>query len=162
MLGALFVLLVVGGGAAHGETKASAPDSSEDPARLVVRLAQNVIEAARAEGVGRYVMVSAMGAANPPADGGEVYREYLRAKAGADRALEESGLAFTIVRPGGLTDEPGTGRVEVAGHLAAGRIPRGDVAAVLARCLTEPGTENRGFDVRAGTTPVATALAALY
>ena len=74
--------------------------------------AVKLIDAAKAEGVDRYLMVSAMGAADPPAEGGDVFGEYLRAKAEADRALAASGLAFTIVRPGGLTDDPATGLVQ--------------------------------------------------
>ena len=76
-----------------------------------------------------------MGAADPPAEGGEVFGEYLRAKAEADRALAASGLDFTIVRPGGLTDEPPTGLVAIAERLERGEIPRADVAAVLAAVL---------------------------
>ena len=66
--------------------------------------ALKLIDAARAKGIRRYVMVSAMGAADPPAEGGDVFAEYLRAKAEADEALRASGLEYTIVRPGRLTD----------------------------------------------------------
>src|SRR3954447_10199548 len=72
-------------------------------------------------GVDRYVMVSAMGAADPPPEGeGDVFGEYLRAKAKADQELMASGLAYTVVRPGSLTDAPPTGRIRVAES-----VPRG-------------------------------------
>jgi uncharacterized protein YbjT (DUF2867 family) len=124
--------------------------------------AVKLIEAAKAERVSRYLMVSAMGAADPPAadgDGGdEVFAVYLRAKAGADEALRASGLDYTIVRPGGLTDDPGTGLVSVAERLPRGQIPRADVAAVFLACLDSPATIGRSFDLVSGDTPIADAL----
>jgi uncharacterized protein YbjT (DUF2867 family) len=122
--------------------------------------ALKLIEAARAGGVPRYVMVSAMGAADPPSGDG-VFEEYVRAKAEADRALAASDLDWTIVRPGGLTDEPGTGRVRVGRSLPRGTIPRADVAATLAAVLHAPGTVGATFDLLAGPTPIDEALAAL-
>jgi len=89
--------------------------------------AVKLIDAAKAESVRRYVIVSAMGAAEPPAEGGDVFGEYLRAKAEADRALAASGLEFTIVRPGGLTDAALTGRVEVAPRLERGEVSRAEI-----------------------------------
>ena len=108
----------------------------------------------------RYVMVSAMGAADPPA-GDEVFAAYLRAKAEADEALRRSDLDWTIVRPGLLTDDPGTGMVRAAASVERGEIPRDDVAAVLAAVLDEPGTIGVTFEVVGGTTPVLDAVAAL-
>ena len=123
--------------------------------------AVRLIEAAKAEGIRRYVIVSAMGAADPPAEGGDVFGEYLRAKADADRALRESGLEYTIVRPGGLTDQPPTGRVRVGDRLERGEVPRADVAAVLLACLLDRHTIDRSFDLVGGETPIGDALAAL-
>lgn len=123
--------------------------------------ALKLIEAARAEGVRRYAMVSAMGAADPPAAGGDVFGEYLRAKAEADRALAASGLDHTIVRPGGLTDEPGSGLVSLGESLDRGQVPREDVAAVLAAVLAAPNAAGRAFDLVSGETPVEAAVAAL-
>ncbi len=123
--------------------------------------AVKLIEAARAEGIRRYLMVSAMGAAAPPAEGGEVFGEYLRAKAAADEALRESGLECTIVRPGGLTDEPATGLVRLGEGLDRGQIPRADVAAVLLACLDARHTIDRSFDLVSGEAPVDQALADL-
>jgi uncharacterized protein YbjT (DUF2867 family) len=119
--------------------------------------ALNSIEAAELAGVERYVMISAMGTDDPP-PGDEGMAPYLRAKAEADRALEASGLDYTIVRPGGLTDDPGTGLVTIAEHTDRGEIPRADVAAVFVACLDTPSTIGQSFDLISGTTPIPDAL----
>ena len=124
--------------------------------------AAKLIAAAQANGIARYVMVSSRGA-DPDAEG-EGFAAYLRAKGRADAELEASGLDHTIVRPVRLTDEPGTGAVEVAAppsHPAAGEIPRADVAAVLAAVLGTPATVGRTFEVATGEVPVDDALASL-
>ncbi len=123
--------------------------------------AVKLIEAAGEEGIRRYVMVSAMGAVSPPAAGGDVFGEYLRAKAEADRALQASGLDYTIVRPGRLSDEPATGLVRVGASLERGEIPRADVAAVLAAVLEAPNSVGRAFDLVSGEVPVERAVASL-
>ncbi len=123
--------------------------------------ALKLIDAAKEKGIRRYLMVSAMGAADPPASGGDVFGEYLRAKAAADEALRASGLEYTIVRPGGLTDEEPSGRVQIGERLPRGQISRADVAAVLLACLDSRHTIDRSFDVIAGETPIADALASL-
>jgi uncharacterized protein YbjT (DUF2867 family) len=106
------------------------------------------------------VIVSSMGAdPEAPDDGG--FGTYLRAKGQADKKLTESGLTFTIVRPGGLTDEPGTGHVRTGPHRDRGQIPRADVAAVLAAVLATPSSAGLTFDVVSGKTPIAEAIAAL-
>ena len=122
--------------------------------------AVKLIEAAKAEGISRYLIVSAMGAADPPDEGAEGFGAYLRAKAGADDALRASGLDYTVVRPGGLTDDPGTGLVAVAERLDRGQIPRADVAAVFLACLDTPSTIGKSFDLTSGETPIAAALPA--
>ncbi len=120
-----------------------------------------MMEAALQVQTARYVMVSAMGADDPEAAEG-VFRAYLEAKAAADEALRASGLAYTIVRPGGLTDAPGTGRVATATQFASsGQIPRDDVAATLAAVLAEPHTAGLTFDLLAGDLPIAEAVGAL-
>jgi uncharacterized protein YbjT (DUF2867 family) len=123
--------------------------------------ALKLIEAAKAEGIERYLIVSSMGAADPPDEGGDAFGEYLRAKAEADRAVMASGLDYTIVRPGMLTDDPGTGRVTVAPRLDRGEVPRADVAAVLLACLDIDNATGHDFDLVSGETPIEEALAAL-
>lgn len=111
-------------------------------------------------GVPRYVMVSAMGAVDPPG-GDDTFSVYLRAKADADAALRDAGLHHTIVRPGRLTDDPATGRVAIAPSLPRGAISRADVAAVLAAVLADARTAGTEFDLVAGDDPIAEALAAV-
>jgi uncharacterized protein YbjT (DUF2867 family) len=110
-------------------------------------------------GVRRYVMVSAISAGRP-GDWSEPMRPYYEAKAEADRRLEESGLDYTIVRPGGLTDDPGTGLVTVGTDLA-GDIPRDDVAAVLLAVLETSSAIGKTFELVSGDTPVEEAVRGL-
>jgi uncharacterized protein YbjT (DUF2867 family) len=122
--------------------------------------AVKLLEAARATRARRYLMVSSMGAGDPAA-GTEAMRPYLQAKAQADAALAASDLDWTIVRPGMLTDDPGTGMVRVGSGLDRGSVTRDDVAAVLAGCLDEPRSVGKTFELLQGETPIAAALAAL-
>jgi uncharacterized protein YbjT (DUF2867 family) len=123
--------------------------------------AVKLLDAAARTGARRYLMVSAMGAADP-ASGSEAMRPYLDAKAEADAAVAGSDLDWTIVRPGGLTNDPGAGLIEAAPTLGRrGTITRDDVAAVLIACLDEPRTVGATFDVLEGQTPIAEALGAL-
>jgi uncharacterized protein YbjT (DUF2867 family) len=119
-----------------------------------------LLAAARSAAVERYVMVSSIGAEQPP-DGDDVFSVYLRAKAQADAAVAASDRAWTIVRPGSLTDEPGTGRVRLTADPVRGDVSRDDVAAVLAEVLHEPRSVRQTFYVVAGDDPVPEALAAL-
>jgi uncharacterized protein YbjT (DUF2867 family) len=147
--GADAVVFAAGAGPGSGDARKSTMDLGG---------AVKLIEAAKAEGVSRYLIVSSMGAEKAPADGAEGFGAYLRAKFEADEAVRASGLDYTVVRPGGLTDDPGTGLVAVAERLDRGQIPRADVAAVLAACLTTPATIGRSFDLIAGDTPIFDAL----
>jgi uncharacterized protein YbjT (DUF2867 family) len=139
---------------------AGAGPGSGDARKKTVDLggAVKLVEAAKAEGISRYLIVSSMGADKAPEDGSEGFGAYLQAKFEADEAVRASGLDYTIVRPGGLTDDPGTGLVTVAEHLDRGQIPRADVAAVFAACLEEPATIGKSFDLISGDTPIAAAL----
>jgi uncharacterized protein YbjT (DUF2867 family) len=111
-------------------------------------------------GVRRYVMVSAISAGRPE-EWSEQMRPYYEAKAEADRRLEQSGLDYTIVRPGGLTDDPGTGLVTIATDLERGEVPRDDVAAVLLAVLETPGSVGKTFELVSGDTPIDEAVRAL-
>ncbi len=120
--------------------------------------AAKLIEAAEEQGVRRYLMLSSMGAGNPEG-GSEAMRPYLRAKARADERLQESGLAYTIIRPGGLTDEEGTGRIEAAESLGRrGQISRDDVARTFAAALEMRDTYGKTFEILAGDTLIREAL----
>jgi uncharacterized protein YbjT (DUF2867 family) len=116
-----------------------------------------LLEATAANGA-RYVIVSSVGAENPP-DDDDVFSVYLRAKAEADAAVEASDREWTIVRPGRLSDEPGTGRVRIDTDPFRGEIPRDDVAEVLAAVLREARASHRILYVNGGDEPVDQALA---
>ena len=122
--------------------------------------AVKLIDACRAAGVRRYVIVSAMGA-RPGVTGDDVFQVYLRAKFEADEALRASDLDWTVIRPGGLTDEPGTGRIALGEELSRGSIPREDVAATLVLVLESPNTVRKSLDLVSGTLPIAAAVAAV-
>jgi nucleoside-diphosphate-sugar epimerase len=122
--------------------------------------AVKLMAAARANGIRRYAMVSSRGA-DPAIEGDDVFSVYLRAKGQADAELQASGLDFAVVRPGRLTDDPGTGRVRLGSDVGDGEISRDDVAAVLAVVLHEPAVTRMVFEVVAGDVPVEDAVAAL-
>ena len=121
--------------------------------------AVKLIEACKETGIDRYVIVSSYGA-DPNAEGDDTFQVYLRAKGKADEELEGSGLEHTIVRPVRLTDDPGTGKVEL-GEVGRGEIPREDVAAILAAALHEAATVGKTFEARSGDAPVEEALRSL-
>lgn len=118
-----------------------------------------LIQAAERNNIRRYVLVSAMNLETPR--GSEVFQVYLKAKAESEAALQGSELDWTIVRPGSLTDEPGTGRVAIAPELPKGDIPRADVAAVLAEVLDTPKTTGLKFDLISGDQPIPEVLNSL-
>lgn len=126
--------------------------------------AVKLIDGAKAHGARRYVMLSAITAEDPQAYHGDSdsMRAYLFAKSKADEVLRASGLDYTIVRPGRLTDGPPTGRVEIAPIMGrSGTITRADVAAVLAATVERGNTVGRTFDLLAGETAINEALLAL-
>ena len=145
-------VFTAGGGPGSGDAKKETVDFGG---------AVKLIETAREHGARRYVMISAMGAADPEA-GPEGMRPYLRAKARADEALRESGLDYTIIRPGSLTNEPGTGRVDAAESLGRrGEIPREDVARAIVVTLGTQSTAGKTFELLSGDDPIEKALKAL-
>ncbi|PJJ71103.1 putative NADH-flavin reductase [Diaminobutyricimonas aerilata] len=116
-------------------------------------------DAAEKAGVRRYVIVSAIGADEFDPESDDVFQVYLRAKSEADADVAGRDLDWTIVRPGGLTDDPGTGSVTVGDEVERGQIPRADVAAVLAEVLLNDRAVRRRFELVSGGTPIAEALA---
>lgn len=152
--GADAVVFAAGAGPGSGAARKETVD--RDAAILLA-------DAAETAGVRRYVMISAMGAdAEAPDDVGDpVFVTYLRAKGAADDDIRRRrSLDATIVRPGLLTDDPGTGRVRIAPTTGRDSIPREDVAAVLLEVLDTPDTAGRTFEVISGDTPIADAVIA--
>jgi nucleoside-diphosphate-sugar epimerase len=146
--GADAIVFAAGAGPGSGEERKQTVDLGG---------AVKCIEAARELGVERFLMVSSMGTRDIPADG--PMKPYLEAKRDADLALEDSGLRWTIVRPGRLTNEPGSGTVDLAPILGRyGEIPRDDVALVLYHCLFAENTEHVSFELLSGSEPVESAV----
>ena len=117
-------------------------------------------DAAEQAGVGRFVQVSSMGAGAPARPGtDETFAAYLEAKTAAEDDLRRRSLDWTVLRPGGLTNDPGTGRVRLASSVARGQVSRDDVAAVLAGLLTGDGGFHRVLELVGGDTPIPDALA---
>jgi uncharacterized protein YbjT (DUF2867 family) len=138
------------------------PGSGAERKRTVdLGAAVKCVEAAEALGVARFVIVSSIGAHAPDA-GPEAMRPYLHAKADADARVAASSLDWTIVRPGSLQDDPGTGLVDVSTELGRrGPVPRDDVALVLAETLQAPGTIGLTFEVFSGDTQAREAVRSL-
>ncbi|AGL20027.1 SDR family oxidoreductase [Actinoplanes sp. N902-109] len=123
--------------------------------------AVKLADSAAATGVRRYVLISSIGA-DRPESAGESMRAYLLAKAEADEYVRRTPLDWTIVRPGSLNDDPGTGRVTAGLQLGnRGAVPRDDVAAVVAATLHIPATIGKTFELFTGDTPIDEALTAL-
>lgn len=150
--GADAAVFAAGAGAGSGSARKHAVDHAA---------AVLFADAAEQAGVRRYLVVSSMGA-NAQASGGDpVFTEYLRAKGAADDDIRaRTALDWTILRPGALTNEPGTGRVRLAPSTGRGSIPRDDVAAVLAGLLLTPATAGLTLELVSGPDSVPDALQA--
>ena len=154
--GADAVVFAAGAGPGSGAERKHSVDH-----RAAVLLA----DAAERAGVRRYVLVSSMGVEQArkgtPRGMDPVFAVYLQAKLRAeDQILPRPALDTVIVRPGGLTDEPGTGRVTLGHGLEFGEVPRDDVAAVLAEIL-RTGAKDDVVELVGGDTPIDAALARL-
>ncbi|MFE6031297.1 NAD(P)H-binding protein [Streptomyces niveus] len=115
-------------------------------------------DAAVRAGVRRYVIVSSLGA-DPHHEGDEIFDHYLRAKGAADAyVLAKQGLDTTVLRPGMLTNDAGTGLVNLAASTGRGPVPRDDVAATLAELVESPATAGLTLELISGAVPVADAV----
>ncbi|MYU02822.1 NAD(P)H-binding protein [Streptomyces sp. SID8366] len=135
------------------------PGSGTDRKETVDRGAAVLFaDAAVRAGVRRFVVVSSMGA-NPAHQGDEVFDAYLRAKGEADAYVtRQKDLDWTILRPGALTNDAGSGLVRLEAHTGRGMIPRDDVAAVLAELVDTSATAGLTLELTGGSTPVSVAV----
>lgn len=106
----------------------------------------------------RFIVVSSVGAESPPS-GNDVFEVYLRAKAEADAAVMASDRAWVVVRPGPLTDDPGTGRVRIETDPFRDAVTRDDVAAVLAAIVADAAVDHTILYLANGDTAIEQALA---
>lgn len=141
---------------------AGAGPGSGNARKETVDLGASVLlaDAAEAAGVRRFVQVSSMGADREDL-GSDTFSVYLRAKAGAEADLRKRDLDWTVLRPGSLTNEPGTGRVKLAPRTGRGPVPRDDVAAVLLALLDAPTTAGMTLELIGGDQLVGDAVAGL-
>ena len=141
---------------------AGAGPGSGSPRKDSVDRAASVLMADAAEraGVRRFVQVSSMGAGRAPRSGSdEVWAAYITAKTAAEADLRARDLDWTILRPGGLTNAPATGKIRLAPPpVPRGTVPRADVAAVIAALLDKPGTRNHTLELTGGDSPVVAAV----
>lgn len=116
-------------------------------------------DAAELAGVRRYLLVSAMNATTePPADPDDVFQVYLAAKGQSEADLRRRDLDWTVLRPGALTNDAGSGTVRLARSVPRGRVSRDDVADVLLALLDEPGTARLTLELVGGDVPVDDAV----
>lgn len=143
-----------------------ATDGPDGAVRIDGDAAQRVIAAAIDTRVPRWVQISSL-LADRPEQGPPFLLPFLQAKGAADAALLASDLDVTVLRPSGLTDEPGTGTVQAAEHLSpedwggdrSPMVSRDDVAEIAARCVLDGLGSRRAYDIVGGTTPIPDALA---
>jgi nucleoside-diphosphate-sugar epimerase len=156
LLGADAVVFAAGAGPNSGAARKDTVD------RAAAVLLADGCEAA---GVSRYLLISSMGVETVRGvaldDADDVFTVYLKAKLAAEDDLRARPLAWTVLRPGGLTDAPGTGRVRLASSVENGRVPRDDVAAVALGLLDEPLTSGLVLELVSGEVLVREAIAAL-
>jgi uncharacterized protein YbjT (DUF2867 family) len=122
---------------------------------------EKAVDAARQAGVGRFVLVSVFPDAGRDLETNEGFEHYMRVKKAADVYLTSSDLDWVVVRPGTLTDAPGTGNVRAGWAVPYGDVPRDDVAAFIAAALREPRLHRVVVELTEGETPVDRAVADL-
>ena len=119
--------------------------------------AKKLIKESKKENIKKFVMLSSMGADNP--EEAEDLQEYLKAKHNADEYLKSSNLSYSIVRPGSLTDDKGSGKIELERKLnKQGEISREDVAQTLVRVLHDSAEVNETFEIIQGETLIGKAI----
>lgn len=142
------VIFAAGSGPKTGPDKTTAVDQNG---------AIKIIDAAKNAKVKKFIMLSSMNADEPSKN--PELEHYLKSKAEADKHLRNSGLNYTIVRPGALTDDMGMGKVDLAvKHDTAGEISRDDVAFLLIMSLADPLVQNMTFEAIEGDEPIKSAM----
>ncbi|MCF4100350.1 SDR family oxidoreductase [Gillisia sp. M10.2A] len=142
------IIFAAGSGSKTGEDKTIAIDQEG---------AKKMIDAAKNEKIKKFVMLSSMGADDPSQN--KDMKVYLQAKKNADEHLIQSGLTYSILRPGSLNDELGLAKVKLAEKLnERGEISRDDVAFLLVMSLADPLVKNKTFEALEGRESIKSAI----
>lgn len=141
----------------------SGPKTGPDKTMLIdLDGAVKSIEAAKQANVKRFVLISSYDTSREAIqEADSSFAPYVAAKHYADDWLRRTDLDYTIVHPGMLTNDDGTGKIEAAEKVEANKVPRDDIAQVLLACLEDKSTIGKEFQVIAGDTPVKEAVASL-
>ncbi|WP_371069357.1 SDR family oxidoreductase [Sediminibacillus sp. JSM 1682029] len=144
-------------------TAGSGPHTGKDKTIMVdLDGAVKTIEAAKAAGVKRFIMISSFDTRREAIQAApSSFAPYVAAKHYADEWLKRTDLDYTIIHPGALTNEEGTGKVKAATEVERGEVPREDIANVIAASLENDSTIGKEFQVVGGTTPINEAIRAL-
>lgn len=119
--------------------------------------AKKMVDASKKNNIKKFVMLSSMGADNP--EEASDLKDYLKAKHNADEHLKNSGIPYSIVRPGALTNDAGNGKIELQTKFQKqGKIPRADVAQTLVDSLDDTVAKNKTFEILSGDTYIKAAL----
>jgi nucleoside-diphosphate-sugar epimerase len=145
--------LVFAAGAGPGSGAARKLTMDRDGAIKTVRAATTI-------GAERFLIVGSVGTESPP-EGDDTFSVYLRAKAEADAAVMASDRQWTVLRPGSLTDDAGTGLVRLSADPFHGRVARDDVAASIAALLAAPAAAGKVLYINGGDQPIEQAIQAL-
>lgn len=142
------VIFAAGSGSKTGPEKTTSIDQEG---------AKKMVDAAKKFKVKKFIMLSAMGTDDPSQN--KDLEHYLKAKKEADDYLVDSGIPYTIVRPGALNDDLGLAKVKIAPKLEErGEISRDDVAFLLVMCLADPLAKNMAFEALEGEESIKSAL----
>ncbi|RWZ58809.1 SDR family oxidoreductase [Halobacillus fulvus] len=145
------VIFAAGSGSSTGADQTEAVDRDG---------AINLIKATENLGIKKFIMLSGMGAGSPER-GPEELQHYLKMKGEADEYLQSTELDYTIVRPGGLTNDEGTSKIQVGETLEPGTISRADVAKTMIAAIQEPNAYHKTFEMISGDTQIEDALKSL-
>ena len=119
--------------------------------------AKKLIDAAKNSGASKFVMLSSMGANNPSVS--DDLQDYLVAKQNADEHLKSSGIDYSIVRPGSLNNNKGSGKIKLDKKFGEmGEISRADVAKTLVEVLDDKIRHNEVFEILSGNTEIENAV----
>lgn len=119
--------------------------------------AKKLTDAAKNSGASKFVMLSSMGADNPSVS--DDLQDYLEAKQNADEHLKSSGIDYSIVRPGSLNNNKGSGKIKLDKKFdEMGEISRADVAKTLVEVLDDKVRHNEVFEILSGNTEIEKAV----